>query len=113
MAKSRSLMFERRSFLKVAALVPAVLSGQSVAEATSQRVAHPPRTKYQPGTILNEYTAFLPGEKAAVCNSPKVVSFANLLQEFRSGSADREVFARLGSESRTLKIGRASCRERV
>jgi len=53
-----------------------------------------PRGRYQPGRIPNEYDLFLPGERGALKDSPRVASF--------DGST---VAARWGGEARTLKAG--------
>src|SRR5271157_5527338 len=55
---------KRRSFLKgVAASLPAGLALGSTATEQTSKVANPPPGGYHPGAIVNEYTAFLPGEK--------------------------------------------------
>jgi hypothetical protein len=70
---------KRRSFLKGAAFVPTLFSAaQPDVHATPQRASELPQGCYRPGSIIHEYSAFLPGEKEALRNSPEVVSFENL-----------------------------------
>ena len=101
---------KRRSFLKGAALIPAVMSAaQADAEAKAQGASDLPRGRYRPGSIINDYNTFLPGEREALRISPKV-SFEikwslNAWELFSSVAADWKVAARLGSESKTLKVG--------
>ncbi len=54
----------------------------------------PSQGRYTPGRIPNEYNLFLPGEREALQDSPRVAS----LQE-------GAVTARLGAEAKTLRIG--------
>src|SRR5579872_3569667 len=86
---------KRRSFLKRAAAAPALAAlaphGLNSAPAPAASL---PAGKYTPGRIVNEYNLLLPGEREALRNSPRVLSFS-----------DGKVSARMGSESKTLAVG--------
>ena len=88
----------RRSFLKRAAAAPAL--GLGIARKTPGARETPARRgaaslpRYQPGRIPNEYDLFLPGEREALQDSPRVASFEG-----------NTVAARWGGEARTLKAG--------
>jgi hypothetical protein len=91
----------RRLFLKHAAALPAAaaaarLAGQPalrVEERSSERPALP-RGHYSPGRIANEYSLFLPGEREALAQAPRVTKIV-----------DSGVTAWLGRESRSLNTG--------
>ncbi len=92
----------RRSFLKRAAAAPALEVALGITRKTpdaretrpGRGAASLPRGRYQPGRIPNEYDFFLPGEREALKDFPRVASF--------EGST---VAARWGGEARTLKAG--------
>ena len=94
---------KRRSFLKRAVAASTLgaaarLAGKPQESAPARSTARSPlaRGRYRPGRIPNEYTLFLPGEREALRDSPRVTSF--------KGGA---VLASRGGESRTLKVGEA------
>ncbi len=88
---------KRRSFLKHVAAVPALSAAARLAGQVGATQASPlPHGRYHPGRIPNEYNLFLPGEREALRDSPRVDSFA-------SGA----VTARLGGEAKTLKAGKS------
>ena len=89
----------RRSFLKQAAVVPALgaaarLSGEASASAPEESRHALPQGHYTPGRIPNEYSLYLPGEREALAKSPTVVAF----------DGDK-VKASLGGETKPLKVG--------
>ncbi len=67
-------MLFRRSFLRGAALLPALgkLRGWPRWAARPPRL---PRGSYRPGRIANEYSLFLPGEREALAAAPRVEGF--------------------------------------
>ncbi len=84
---------KRRSFLKRAAALPALGAvGQFTAQGHSQEVTAPPQGSYNAGRIPNEYNLFLPGEREALQDSPRVASFQ-----------EGAVTARLGTETKTVR----------
>jgi hypothetical protein len=88
---------KRRAFLQRAAAAPALAAlapGTLKAAATSADSL--PTGRYSPGRIANEYNLFLPGEREALKNSPRVLSF--------SGG---KVAGQLGNEQKTLAPGEA------
>jgi hypothetical protein len=86
---------KRRTFLKHAATLPALgASLHDVSGASPRAEERLPRGRYRPGRIPNEYSLFLPGEREALQNSPRVTTLGNAA-----------VTARLGTETKTLKIG--------
>jgi len=98
---------KRRLFLKHAAIAPAIgLAMNKSAKAGGQAGTGPKtapelppaseRGRYRPGRIQNEYSLFLPGEREALKNSPRV-------SQIQACS----VKARLGSEEKSLKLGDA------
>ena len=83
----------RRSFLKqvttiptLGAVIPYVAKNDPSSEGAQSRA------RYTPGRIPNEYSEFLPGEREALRDSPRVRSFD-----------EGTVTARLGDETKTLK----------
>ncbi len=98
-------MMKRRAFLKRTVAVPALgvaarLSGAPAPEAPRKK-SSPPSEKdatkaggYSPRRIPNEYTLFLPGEREALRDSPRVDFFQ-----------DDAVKARHGQETRLMKVG--------
>ena len=89
---------KRRSFLKgVAASVPslAVLRPSLFGQAAS---SDPAARSYAPGVILNEYTAFLPGEREALDQK---------ITLGRIATQDRTVDAIVDGEQKTLRIGQS------
>src|SRR5690242_14700243 len=87
---------KRRSFVKaVAATVPGIpvfrlpVFGQNPEASTGHR-------KYTPGNIVNEYTAFLPGEQQALSQKIEVT---RILMQYQTVEASVE------GEQRTLKAG--------
>jgi hypothetical protein len=87
---------KRRSFLKgIAATVPGVAAFRLPVFAQTAKVAVP-QGEYAPANILNEYTAFLPGEQEAL--SQKVDVSKIVMQ-------DQTVDANAGGEQKTLQIG--------
>ena len=98
---------KRRLFLKHAAIAPAVgLAKNWSAKAGGQAGTGPKavpelpptseRGRYHPGRIQNEYSLFLPGEREALKNSPRVSQIEAC-----------SVKARLGGEEKSLKLGDA------
>src|SRR5579859_6466488 len=86
---------KRRSFLKQAVAMPVLGAAiPSVAPNGQATGGGLPNGHYTPGRIPNEYNLFLPGEREALRNSPRVLSFR-----------DGVVTAELGGETRTLKSG--------
>jgi hypothetical protein len=71
---------KRRSFLKyLTALTPMMgaenlAAGRKAAASTGHAGQPAPEGRYRPGRITNEYTLFLPGEKEALQNVPKVLA---------------------------------------
>lgn len=64
---------KRRSFLKgVAASLPAGLVLGSTAAEETTKVVKPSQGSYRPGSIVNEYIAFLPGERELLNQSIKI-----------------------------------------
>jgi hypothetical protein len=59
-----------------------------------------PKGRYRPGRIANPYNLFLPGEKEALPASPSVAAFQG-----------DSVTARLGANSKALKVGDAMARD--
>ena len=90
---------KRRSFLKgVAASLPGGVSlGSTLAEQNLETPKLPKGT-YRPGSIVNEYTAFLPGEKALL-NQPIEIRHPHL--DFLG------VEAKVASDQRALRIGQS------
>jgi hypothetical protein len=88
---------KRRRFLKNAAAAPvlglAVRLG-SASKSPEQDATDRSRGRYKPGRIANEYSLFLPGEREALTNPPLILAFEG-----------NTVSARLGAESRALKVG--------
>jgi len=89
----------RRSFLKHAAVVPALgaatrLSSEAPASAPDETQHGLPQGHYTPGRIPNEYSLHLPGEREALANSPVVVAFEG-----------DKVKARFQGETKPLKVG--------
>jgi hypothetical protein len=87
---------KRRSFLKAgAAAVPGIAGfrlpvfGQTPEASTVHR-------KYTPGNIVNEYTAFLPGEQQALSQKIEV---PRIVMQYQT------VEASVGGEQKTLKVG--------
>jgi hypothetical protein len=94
---------KRRSFLQQAASVPAALAAAHIGRAASARdgaatpareAATVPHGRYSPGRITNEYSLYLPGERDALAESPRVARIA-----------DDAVSASLGHETKRLKSG--------
>ena len=91
---------KRRSFLKyVTALTPMMgaetLAAHSGTAPSATGAGQPaPEGKYQPGRITNEYTLFLPGEKEALHDVPKVLAFDATI-----------VNAQHKGQTKTLKVG--------
>lgn len=89
----------RRSFLKHAAALPAVSSAVIAGQAAASQPKREEKSslepgRYTPGNIPNEYSLFLPGEKEALADSPRVTS------------VEREsVAAHHGTVSRSLRVG--------
>ena len=82
---------ERRSFLKLLAAAglssafdPRTLRGDV------RRSNRPPGT-YSPARIVNEYSAFLPGEKIALATAPAIEEATALGVRLRSGSGERRL----------------------
>jgi hypothetical protein len=71
---------KRRSFLKYITALTPMMGAENLAArrgaATPASHAGPPapEAKYRPGRITNEYTLFLPGEREALQNVPKVLA---------------------------------------
>ncbi len=97
----------RRLFLKHAAFVPAVglangwtaetaVQADTVAKTGTNLPLASERGRYHPGRIPNEYSLFLPGEREALKNSPRV-------SQLQAGT----VLGRLGSEEKKLRPGEA------
>ncbi|MCL5671647.1 MAG: hypothetical protein M1423_10195 [Acidobacteria bacterium] len=90
---------KRRSFLKyLTALTPVIgtenLAARRETVASAAHAGQPlPGEKYRPGRIVNEYSLFLPGEKEALKNVPKVLAL--------DGATVR---AQHEGQSRTLKV---------
>jgi hypothetical protein len=89
---------KRRSFLKRAAVLPALGSAAVKGQHGSTRPAAAPRQlregAYPPGRIPNEYSLYLPGEREALKDSP------------RATRIEREVVAaQQGTVSKTLRVG--------
>ncbi|MEJ2007577.1 MAG: hypothetical protein P8Z30_05360 [Acidobacteriota bacterium] len=95
---------KRRSFLKyVTALTPVVgarnlgADWHSTSSASSGNEGQPASEgPYRPGRIPNEYNLFLPGEKQALQNVPKVLALD-----------DVNVKAQHDGQTKTLKVGEA------
>ncbi|MHB8655729.1 MAG: hypothetical protein ACYDA9_17835 [Terriglobia bacterium] len=88
---------KRRSFLKQAVAMPVLGAAiPSVAPNGPATGGGLPNGHYTPGRIPNEYNLFLPGEREALRNSPRVLSFG-----------DGVVTAELGGETKTLKSGKS------
>src|SRR5579859_7619116 len=98
---------KRRSFLKQAVVLPAAAAahlggaiapaGASETGTASTLPATPPRVpegRYAPGRISNDYSLFLPGEREALTETPRV-----------SRIDEASVTATLGSKTTTLKTG--------
>ncbi len=86
---------KRRAFLQRAAAAPALAAlAPHTLNAAAAHAASLPAGKYTPGRIVNEYNLLLPGEREALMNSPRVLSF--------SGG---KVAAHLGNEGKTLAPG--------
>ncbi|MBZ5670555.1 MAG: hypothetical protein LAO04_12595 [Acidobacteriia bacterium] len=90
---------KRRSFLQfLSATLPGVWAGAAESAADPSQAAKPPsvaeRGRYQPGRIPNEYSLFLPGEREALKNSPRLLAMG-----------PNFVKARLDSEERVLEVG--------
>lgn len=88
---------ERRSFLKyLSVLTPVMGAGNLAASHGSAAAAGPgaqpaAKGKYRPGRITNEYTQFLPGEKEALQDVPKVLAFDGATVRAQHGGQTREV----------------------
>src|ERR1700691_4264446 len=99
----------RRSFLQGMAAIPPSLSAARPAESRSAPPDELPRGHYRPGSIVNAYNTYLPGEKESLSKSPQVVAFDVRTGEFEgpesSDSAGWRVSARLDSEAKSLKLG--------
>ncbi len=71
---------KRRLFLKYLTALTPMMGAESLAarrgtNASAAQAGQPaPEGKYRPGRITNEYTQFLPGEKEALQNVPKVLA---------------------------------------
>jgi hypothetical protein len=90
---------KRRSFLKgVAASLPGGVSLGSTLAEQNLEIPKLPKGTYRPGSIVNEYTAFLPGEKALL-NQPVEIRHPHL--DFLG------VEAKVASEQRALRIGQS------
>ena len=92
----------RRLFLKHAAIAPAIgLALNSSAETGRQASSGQKTTvnlpsasergRYHPGRIPNEYSLFLPGEREALKNSPRVLQIEPGLVKARVGSAEKNL----------------------
>jgi hypothetical protein len=91
---------KRRSFLKQAATFPAAVAATHLGRVdarteggadTAQKPPSVPRGRYTPGRIANEYSLYLPGEREALAEAPRVTRIAD------------GVTASLGRETRHLK----------
>jgi hypothetical protein len=89
---------KRRSFLKRAAALPAfgaavVRSGNGPAK-TEAPASPLEKGRYSPGRIPNEYSLYLPGEKQALSESPRVTRIAQ-----------NTVAAQHGAATKTVRVG--------
>lgn len=91
---SSLLNLRRRAFLKHALAVPALGTAARLGAADEHPVSVPLPASGRPGRIQNEYSLFLPGEREALKNSPRVTSFE-----------EQAVHAQLGGERRLLRAG--------
>ena len=65
---------KRRAFLKRAATLPLLAETVRAQEKTLERAnTEAPRGKYTPGRIQNEYSLFLPGEREALQQTPRIL----------------------------------------
>jgi len=93
---------KRRLFLKYLTALTPMMGAETLAarRGTNASATHAgqqaPEGKYRPGRITNEYSLFLPGEKEALQNVPRVVAI--------EGATVR---AQHGGQTRTLKVGGA------
>ena len=88
---------KRRDFLQHATAVPALSAfAPQIIKAEAPITANLPAGGYSPGRIVNEYNLLLPGERVALNNPPRVLSF--------SGG---KLTASWGSEQKTLAAGEA------
>jgi hypothetical protein len=89
---------KRRSFLKRAAVLPAL--GSTVVRSAGNPASPAAKAnalekgRYSPGRIPNEYSRYLPGEKDALKESPRVT-------RIEQGTVD----TRLGGAAKTLGVG--------
>lgn len=88
---------KRRAFLKRVSTLPAVGALCALDQVESQgstNDAAPPQGAYQPGRIPNEYSLYLPGEREALADSPRLTALT-----------DGGVTAEHGGKSAKLKTG--------
>ncbi|HUI42109.1 MAG TPA: hypothetical protein VL523_09080, partial [Terriglobia bacterium] len=89
---------KRRSFLKRAAAFPAAavasrLPGHPGPGGAAPGAARPsiPRGRYHPGRIPNEYNLYLPGEREALAEPPRVAAIVNSAVKASAGHETREL----------------------
>ncbi len=91
---------KRRLFLKYLTALTPMMGSESFAarrgtNASATQAGQPaPEGEYRPGRITNEYTQFLPGEKEALQNVPKVLAIEGAT-----------VSAQHGGQTKALKVG--------
>jgi hypothetical protein len=85
----------RRSFLKQSVAAPAWagIAASSLRGKTGSATSLP-IARYSPGRIVNEYNIYLPGERDALSDSPRVVAFG-----------EGSVVAGAGSETQNVGLG--------
>jgi hypothetical protein len=80
---------KRRAFLQRAAAAPALAAlAPHTLKAEAASVGSLPTGRYSPGRIVNEYNLFLPGEREALKNSPRVLPHAIWQDQLDHASPD-------------------------